>query len=287
MREAHPLEIPGILTVATGNGGLPVIHVTSSWSRAEIYLHGAHVTGFQKSGDEPLLFMSAASRFEAGKAIRGGIPIIFPWFGDRDGQPAHGTARITEWEFTAADVLHDGSVRLAFRLPGDEKLAATYQVTVGESLTLGLAVTNHDDSEASFENCLHTYFRVGDVQSATVHGLKGTRYFDKVLGDSFTETSDAVPIAGEVDCVYLDTTADLTIEDPVLGRRIRIAKSGSRSTVVWNPWINKSMAMADFGDDEYPHMLCVESGNLADNRITLPPGETSVMTVEIHSEPIR
>lgn len=286
MSDPHSFEIQGILSVATGSGGLPVIHITSSRSRAEIYLHGAHVTDFRKAGEEPLLFMSGSSKFEVGKAIRGGIPIIFPWFGAREGHPAHGTARITPWEITAAEVLLDGSVQIVFRMPDAGNLEVTYWVTVGESLGLQLSVTNRGGNAVTFENCLHTYFQIGDVQSASVHGLKDCDYFDKVLDAGFTESADAVRITGEVDRVFLDTTAALTIEDPVLARSIRIAKSGSLSTIVWNPWIAKSQAMADFGDNEYPHMLCVESGNVSDNRITLPPGETSLMTVELSSAPL-
>ncbi len=284
MPDPHSFEIPGILTVTTGLGGLPVIHIASSWSRAEIYLHGAHITDFHKTGEHPLLFVSGSSKFEVGQAIRGGIPIIFPWFGARNGHPAHGTARITEWEITAADVIHDGSVKVVFQMPDVENLAVSYQVIVGESLGLQLAVTNRGETEATFENCLHTYFHVGDVQSASIHGLKDSRYFDKVLDATFTETAEAIRIAAETDRVFLDTSADLTIEDPVLTRRIHIAKSGSLSTVVWNPWIAKSHAMTDFGDNDYPHMLCVESGNVSENRITLFPGETSRMTVELSSE---
>ena len=286
MSDSQSFEIPGILTVSPGEGGQPVVRITSPWSTAEVHLHGAHVTSFQKNNEEPLLFLSASSRFEPGKAIRGGVPIIFPWFGSRDGHPAHGTARITPWELTATSELPDQSVRASLRLPGCGPLTATYHVTVGASLLLELVVGNSAETEQSCETCLHTYFRVGDVKQVSVHGLAGVTYLDHVAGRSYVQSDQPLTITGETDRTYQDTTAPVEIIDPVLRRHIRIGKSGSRSTVVWNPWIAKSKAMADFGDDEYQHMLCVESGNIGTERVTLAPGSETVLSVELFSGPI-
>lgn len=285
MSQLPAYEIPGSLAIATGGGGLPVVRITSPWSTAEIHLLGAHVTSFRKIGEEPLLFMSGSSHFEPGKAIRGGVPIIFPWFGSRDGQPAHGFARTTTWELTGTSVLPDRSVRASFRLPSNSPLAATYHVTVGASLLLELVVANSADTPQSCETCLHTYFHVGDIAAVSVLGLANTTYYDKVTGLHRVQSDETLRIADETDRVYQDTTGPVEILDPVLRRHIRIGKSGSRSTVVWNPGIAKSKAMADFGDDEYPHMLCVESGNIGPDRLTLAPGSESVLSVEIFSGP--
>jgi glucose-6-phosphate 1-epimerase len=286
MSDLQEFEIPNILSVCPGEGDLPVVRITSQWSSAEIHLHGAHVTSFRKNNEEPLLFMSGSSKFESGKAIRGGVPIIFPWFGNRDGHPAHGTARTTIWELTATSVLPDQSVRASFRLPATAPLDASYHVTVGASLLLELVVENSSSTAQSFETCLHTYFRVGDVSEASILGLAGTTYFDKLLDRTLVQSGDPLHISAETDRIYQDTIGPVEILDPALGRHIRIGKSGSRSTVVWNPWIDKSRAMADFGDDEYPHMLCVESGNIGPDRVTLTPGSNSVLSVEIFSGPL-
>lgn len=280
-------EIPGRVTILEGNGELPKLEITSDWSTAEIYLHGAHVTDFQKKGEPPLLFTSQFSRFAAEQAIRGGVPIIFPWFGAREGSPAHGFARTIEWELHEAVTLPEGGVALRFSFPGCNESAtsppfsANYVVTVTDKLTLELLITNRSADQAfSFETCLHSYFAVGDIEQVSVTGLKGVSYFDKV--DHFvqkTEPDDAIRIAGEVDRIFFDTHGAVEILDPQLKRRILIEKSGSASTVVWNPWLNKAQQMPDFGNEEYRQMLCVESGNVAKNKITLPPGHTTALKV--------
>ncbi len=284
MNDPRISEIPGHLSLAQGEGGLPKVVVETAWSRAEIYLHGAHVTGFQKKGEPPLLFMSAASEFAADKPIRGGVPVIFPWFGPRDGLPGHGFARTVAWELKETSLLPNGAVTLCFILPAAENFEVEYLVTVAESLTLELAVANTGDRDSAFETCLHTYFQISGIDSISVTGLAGACYQDKVASTTETETAAAIRISSEVDRVYSDTAATTEIEDPGFGRKIRIAKSGSNSTVVWNPWTEKSKRMPDFGDDEYLQMVCVESGNVAQNNVTLPPGSRAVLKVEISSE---
>lgn len=276
------LEIPDHLALLPGNGGLEKVRIDTRWSSAEIYLHGAHVTHFQKAREPPLLFLSESSEFAADRPIRGGVPIIFPWFGAREGHAAHGFARVTKWDLQETALLPDGAVRLAFRLPNDSFQVA-FIVTVGESLTMELMVQNTAESVATVETCLHTYFEIGDIDQVSVTGLAGTRYLDKVAGTTVTEGPQPIRISSEVDRVYLDTLVPVLIADAANHRSIRVAKSGSRSTVVWNPWIEKSARMPDFGDDEYRRMLCVESGNVVDNKLTLGPGESAAMTVEITS----
>jgi len=283
MQALDSFDIPARVTAITGMGGLPAILVRTEWSQAEIYPHGAHVTRFQKTGEAPLLFMSAASEFRSDKPIRGGVPVIFPWFGPRDGLPAHGSARITTWELLEALALPGGSIRLRLRLPATGSYEAHYLVTVGSTLTLELAITNTGKEDFTFENCLHTYFQVGDVSRIGISGLSGTRYRDVLTGADFTETENPIRIAAEVDRTYQDTAATVEIHDPELRRTIHVRKSGSLSTVVWNPWIAKSIRMPDFGDDEYPHMVCVESGNIAPNAVTLKPGQAASLIVEIDS----
>jgi D-hexose-6-phosphate mutarotase len=156
-------------------------------------------------------------------------------------------------------------------------------VTVGDALELQLAVANASpDRELVFENCLHTYFAIGDNSAVSIAGLKGVSYRDKV--ENFaekTETADAIKIISETDRVYQDTTSTVEIHDAALRRKIRIEKTGSASTVVWNPWIAKAKEMADFGDDEYQRMVCVESGNVGKNKITLAPGKSATLAVKL------
>jgi D-hexose-6-phosphate mutarotase len=280
-------EIPGKVEVFQGNGGLKAVRIHAGGGSAEIYTHGAHVTDFRKTSGPPLLFMSSRSEFLPDKPIRGGVPVIFPWFGPREGMPMHGHARLDEWELSDSQVLDDGAVRVVFRLPAAGDAEVTYAVTVSETLCLEMSVTNRGATAMTFENCLHTYFQIGDIRQTGLRGLCGSRYRDQLTGGELAETAETLRFTGETDRIYQDRAPFLEIEDPEFGRIIRVRKSGSRSTVVWNPWIEKSRRMPDFGDDEYPHMLCVESGNVRGDAVVLAPGAASTLAVTIESEPLK
>ncbi|MDB6020134.1 MAG: putative glucose-6-phosphate 1-epimerase [Pedosphaera sp.] len=285
-------DIPGCVRFMEGVGDLPMLSVTTEWSSAEIYLQGAHITHFQKKNEPPLLFLSQVSRFAEGQPIRGGIPIILPWFGSREGQQvAHGFARTKTWELKEILPAKDGSVSLRFRMPesgedaGFPPFSAEYLVTLRDTLSLRLTVTNKSaDRELAFEDCLHTYFNVGDINAVSITGLTGVSYLDKV--ENFarkTETADVIKISSEVDRVYLDTTGTVEIQDDKLRRKIRVEKENSASTVVWNPWIAKAQQLPDFGNEEYQTMVCVESGNVGKNGVKLAPGQAASLSVKLSS----
>lgn len=288
------LEIPGSVLFSEGNGELPRLEINTAWSNAEIYLHGAHITRFQKKAEPPLLFMSQLSKFADSMPIRGGIPVIFPWFGSREGQSAHGFARVETWELREVAQTSAGEVTVKFVLPELPaaalfgKFGVEYWVTVGKSLSAQLKITNlSDNQDLRFEDCLHTYFHVGDISAVSITGLKGLDYLDKT--ENFlrkTERNEHLKISQETDRVYLEASGAVEIHDSKLGRRIRIEKSGSLSTVVWNPWAEKAEEMPDFGGEEYRSMVCVESGNVADNRLTLPAGKSSTLKVEWSTLPL-
>ena len=284
-------EIPDRIRILGGQGKLTKIEASSDWSTAEIYLHGAQVTAFQKKGEPPLLFMSERSRFAPDQAIRGGIPVIFPWFGPREGEPAHGFARLAEWELNEATTSPAGGVSLRLTLPGTEvggtrpAFSANYVVTITDTLTLELILTNLSaKQDFTFENCLHTYFAVGDISAVSISGLKGVNYLDKV--ENFaqkTEKAEAISVTSEVDRVYFNSSETVEILDSNLRRKIRVEKNGSASTVVWNPWTAKARQMPDFDDEEYRQMVCVESGNVRTNKLVLASGKSSVLKVVLSS----
>jgi D-hexose-6-phosphate mutarotase len=288
------LEIPGRVLFSEGNGEMDRLEVNTAWSNAEIYLHGAHVTRFQKKEEAPLLFVSQLSRFAEGVPIRGGIPVIFPWFGAREGQSAHGFARVVTWELREVSQLSTGEVTLHFVLPDVPaaallgKFSCDYWVTVGQTLAAKMQIGNlSEDQELHFEDCLHAYFHVGDIAAVSITGLKGADYLDKTENHlRKTERAERIKITRETDRVYLDTGGPVEIHDSKLGRRVRIEKSGSLSTIIWNPWADKAEEMPDFGGEEFHQMVCVESGNVADNRLTLPAGKSCTLQVEWSSLPL-
>ncbi|MEO5714373.1 MAG: D-hexose-6-phosphate mutarotase [Luteolibacter sp.] len=279
-------EIPGRVTIFETTGGLPAIEVETECSLAEVCLHGAQVTRFRKKGGEPLLFLSEASHFESGKAIRGGVPVVFPWFGPRAGQPAHGTARLTRWDLIESFVLPDGAVRLTFHFPEPGAPDVRFVITVAATLTMELIVTNTLTGNFTFENCLHTYFQIGDIRRVEVTGLQGAAYIGCFSPEQTVQTENAIRFTGETDRFYQNSTATVEIRDPDLHRTIVVRKSGSLSTIVWNPWIETARVMADLGDDEYLQMVCVESGNVKQHALTLAPGGRSVLKVEIENIPL-
>ena len=288
--KAKPVE------TTTGHGGLPLVKIKTPWSAAEIYLNGAHVTHFQKNGEPPLLFMSAKSYFAPGKAIRGGVPICFPWFGNRDGEPSHGFARSTEWQLVKSSATPDGKVTLRFALPqipgraAWKNLRTEFIVTVADTLTMELIATNDGcDGTLEIENCLHTYFQVSDIGAVCVHGLEGATYLNFAEGDNgVPRPAESYPITinRETNRTYGDTTSAVEIRDENLKRLIRVDKSGSQSTVVWNPWTTQKLP-DDFDPAEHKNMICVESGNVKQNKISLAPGKTAALKVVLRSAPLK
>jgi glucose-6-phosphate 1-epimerase len=277
-----------------GAGGLPKLHITTAWSTAELYFHGAHVTHFHKHDEPPLLFLSEQSRFEPGVPIRGGIPILFPWFGKPANKPGqHGFARNRSWTLKEITTSDNGIIIARLLLPpcpelGDGEIAVEYSITVSTTLSAELTVRNGSPRAFAFENCLHTYFAVGDISAIRVAGLQGVDYLDSLAGQQRkTETPAAIRFAGEVDRTYINTSHAVEIHDAAWRRVVRVEKIGSASTVVWNPWIAKAKAMPDFGNEEYQRMVCVESGNVVENQIMLPPGETAALSVKLSSETTR
>ena len=288
-------EIPGRVAIAGGNGGLPKIIISADRSAAEIYLHGAHITSFQKKGELPLVFMSRKSHFQNGEPIRGGVPIIFPWFGARENSPSHGFARLAEWELTNTSAAANGDVKLVFALPEDVSIKANepavkmnFIVTVSDELTMELDITNLSSKNFTFENCLHTYFEVGDINQISISGLEQLPFDDFAAGAGGARRpaeNSVLRITKETNRVYFDSPQTVEIRDEKLKRAIRVEKSNSKSTVVWNPWTTQKLP-GDFDPPEYQNMVCVESGDVKQNKITLLPNHTSELKVVVSSKQI-
>jgi D-hexose-6-phosphate mutarotase len=279
----------------TGNG-LIVAEIDTPLAVASLCLQGAHVMTWRpQSQAEPVVWLSRLARPAPGKSIRGGVPVCWPWFGPHATEaklPAHGFARTVPWEVSAARVLRDGAVEIALVLAGNEQTRALWPyraraellITIGATLKAALTTVNEDDRAITIGEALHTYFHIGDIGAVRVLGLEGCEYLDKVAGGARRRQDGAITFAGETDRIYVNTAAECVIEDERLRRRIRIAKSGSRSTVVWTPWTEKADKMGDFGPGGWRGMVCVESANAAENVVTVAAGGRHTLAVEYGAE---
>jgi D-hexose-6-phosphate mutarotase len=286
-------RFPDGVRLEPGPGGLERLRLEASDGEAHVFLHGGHVSHFQPKGERPVLWLSGSSRFDTSHAIRGGVPVCFPWFGPKAGAPdapMHGFARILPWTLVGVTRKASGRLEATLELTAEaaarggfkQDLGVTLTVSIGRSLGLTLTAHNGGAAPARFEEALHSYFAVSDVTQVRVHGLEATAYLDKTEAMARKPgAAGPTSISAETDRVYLDTTATVTIEDPGWNRRVVVAKTGSASTVLWNPWIAKARAMPDFGDDEWPRMLCVETANVGDQALTIAPGATHVMTATL------
>ena len=280
----------------TTDHGLPAVRVTSDAASGLVYLQGAHVAAWQPRGSAPVIYMSEQAVYAPGKALRGGVPICFPWFGahaEQKSYPAHGFARTQKFAYRGARVDASGRPELEFELESDQQTRALFphafrarlRVAFGATLGLEFAVTNTGAQPFSFEEALHSYFAVADVTRATLLGLQGSTYADKVRAlATFSETADQLHFTGETDRVYA-STATCTLRDPVGKRSLTIQKSNSATTVVWNPWAEKAAHMSDLGSSAWPHLLCVESANVGTSKVTLGAGETHLLRVAVSVGP--
>jgi glucose-6-phosphate 1-epimerase len=289
-------ELPGV--ELTTEHGLPAVRISTESASGLIFLQGAHVAAWEPAGHGPVIWMSENAVYAKGKALRGGIPICFPWFGahpEHKQYPAHGFARTRDFTYNGARRTADGASQLELVLHNDPQteaqfpyaFTATLRVAFGKTLGLELSVKNRSEQPFSFEEALHSYFCVADVEQASVLGLQGSSYADKVQGMArFTEIASELRLSGETDRVY-DSAATCTIHDLKAGRALRIEKADSAATVVWNPWAEKAAQMSDLGADAWPRMLCVESANVGTSAVLLGPGETHILrvAVSVHANP--
>ncbi len=259
-----------------GDAGLPMLVVENSLGRTVIALQGAHVLAFQPAGQHEMLWVSPKCVLEAGKPIRGGIPLCLPWFGPSpDGTTMHGFGRTQEWSLVEVEIMDDGKTRLAFELKGDAStcevwphaFAFRFDVLAGKELTLGITIENHSDAVAPLAFAFHTYFAVPKLAKARVSGLEGTTFIDKADNLKRKTQQGDVTISAVTDRIYLDVAAQQTLKGS--NGNIRI-ESDAKCAVVWNAWSNDKN-MIDLGEGNHVGYLCVERCDVADRAVTLQP----------------
>src|SRR5262245_10865981 len=286
--ESHRrFEIPGIAQVVKGDGGLPKVRVVSPEAVGEMYLHGAHVTSWKPAGGEEVLFLSSKSRWEHGRAISGGVPVCFPWFAakaDDHTAPALCFVRAKSFELESIEQV-GGAVKVSMFTESAEdtkrwwpaEFHLVHRATFSRELCLELEVTNTGKKPLRFEEALHAYHQVGNVEKARVRGLDGVHYLDKTDRNQEKTQQHEIVIVSETDRVYLNTQGPVELEDPVLRRSTRVTKENSRTTVVWNPWVEKARALSDLGENEWMQMICLETSNVSNFAVVLAPGQQHTM----------
>jgi glucose-6-phosphate 1-epimerase len=284
-------QIPGIAKIVAGHGDLSKMQITTPAASADIYLHGAQLTSWKPANYEEVIFLSEHSHWEDRRAIRGGIPVCFPWFrakADNPQAPTHGFVRTKAWDLESL-LYEDGRATVILATGSDEssrrwwphEFRIAHRITVGKELSLELTVTNIGSTSLKFEEALHTYHRVAAVENIRIAGLDQVSFLDNTDANRVKTQSGDVVVTGPLDSAYLHTETPLQLTDPLLKRRIQVGKKNSLSTVVWNPWKEGAKSLADLGDDEWQQMVCIEASNILSCAVTLDPGEEHIMTANM------
>ncbi|SFK84445.1 glucose-6-phosphate 1-epimerase [Nitrosomonas aestuarii] len=276
--------IAGQVEFSEGNGGLTMIQVSTPKAKALISIHAGQVLSYQPSGEEDILFLSSKAYYQDGKAIKGGAPICWPWFGpdpEGKGRPGHGFVRNRPWNVLSTEATPDDDIKITLGLTDTPEtreiwphaFELTQEIVVGDSLNLTLITRNTGSELFSITQAFHTYFKVGDITQTSVMGLQDCIYIDKVNSSAEKKQEGVVTIASEVDRIYHDVSNTMIIDDKALNRCIQILSQGNKTAVVWNPWKKISAEMADLEDADYKRLLCVETTNAASDVIAIAPGQ--------------
>ncbi len=281
---------------------LVAIGIKNKAATAEIFLQGAQLSRYCRHQESPILFLSDACDYKEGVSLRGGIPICWPWFGNLDknpeavtqqipaeyvkNAPAHGFVRGQDWQLVAIETPSDSltTIELEYKNKSSNSywpFAAHlhYKVTVGETLSACLTVSNMDAHAFTYSSALHSYFCVSDIHRARIHGFEEAAYIDAADHWSAKQQQQSIRFTNEVDRVYGTAGTHVQLKDTQ--RTLAIDSKGSHSTVVWNPWIDKSQRLSQFNNDDYCRMVCIETANVMDDVITLGTGEKHALSITI------
>jgi glucose-6-phosphate 1-epimerase len=285
------MTLPDCITIEEPSPGYPIYVINHASATARVAQHGAHVMDWTPAGQTlPVLYMSPDATLEHGKPIRGGIPICWPWFGGHPtatDMPMHGFARILPWELVRADA-SENHVAMLFKLESSAATEALWPqtfrchlgISIGAALEVSLMTENLSDTPFTITEAMHTYLTVGDIEKVTVRGLANTKYLDTVGERTMREQEGDILFDREVDRQY-ESTGGVIVEDRALSRNLVVNKLGSCTTVIWNPWIEKSKRLADLPDEAYHGFLCVEAANAGDSAVTVMPGGKHVLLTQV------
>lgn len=278
-------SIEGEVGFAELENDLVFITVSNKYADADICLYGAHITSFRPHNSMDLLWMSPDSSFELGKPIRGGIPVCFPWFGPHKTdpeKPQHGFGRLMYWEVVSTSTNTSGESVVKLQLCSSDEtkvywpydFCAEMTIVVGKTLTATLKVTNTSGQPFDYTCALHTYYSLSAIESISIEGLKGTAYFDQLTGEFGIQEGEPLEITEALTRHYLNTESQVVIADSAFRRRIKVDKTGSKVTTVWNPGAETCAKIGDLPDDGFETFVCVEATNAFDYPVKLAAGES-------------
>ncbi len=268
--------------------GITFLDVETPLCTASLCLQGAHLTSWKPEGHEECLFLSPNAVFAPGKAIRGGIPVCWPWFGPKKNAPSHGVARISDWRLHHQETDKQGNVLLSLSFyPENEAYPAAIL-----RLTLGRTLVMKRDTPARIQPCrlteaFHNYFSIGNLTKCRVHGLENVPFREEASHPMKHGERPLAPL-GYLDRVYdcPDHTGKIVLEDPVMNRSITVEREHASSVIVWNPGQQGAADMADLGADFWNKFLCVETGNAVPRALHLAPGQSHTMCQKISVAPL-
>lgn len=284
--------IEGEIGFAELDGDLPFVMISNKYAEVDISLYGAHLLSFRPKGTIDVMWMSPLSAFEKGKAIRGGIPVCFPWFGphvNNASLPQHGFARLMIWEVAEVRTLEKGESQVVLKLASSEEtktywphdFVAEMNFVIGPKLTVSLKVTNTSGDPITYSAALHSYFNFSGIENIAIEGLENTHYENQLDGKRYVQEEKLLKISEAITRHYFDTETDCIIHDPYFKRSIQIEKLGSKCSTVWNPGAETCSQMNDMPDDGYETFVCLETVNKINNLIQIEPGESHETTAII------
>ncbi len=275
---------------------LVAIGIKNKAAKAEVFLQGAQLTRYQPTNEKPVIFLSEACDYKLGSPLRGGIPICWPWFGDLDRNPqslqqqltdqdapAHGFVRSRQWDVKKIIAPADNLtiIELSYQTTTEEPLwpfatELVYRIEVGETLFVSLHISNVGDQPFEFSGALHTYLSVNHIKDTRIQGFDDSQYADALDSDNqgqwkIKQQEGDIHFRQEVDRVYRSGCSSVKLDDRL--RQMSIDSTGSASTVIWNPWIDKAQKLSQFNDDDYQRMVCIETANAGVDTVTLEPGQ--------------
>jgi glucose-6-phosphate 1-epimerase len=286
-------------------GALPGWRVVTPHGVARVARQGAQLLSYEDRAGRPLVWVSGEAAYEQGQAVRGGVPVCWPWFGDyaRNPQtvrdtvgadadaPAHGLVRGRDWELAEQNLSAD-TAELVFTFDATRDLAPwrhpaklTLTMRFGEKISLSLTVQNLGEQALAQSLALHSYFAVSDSRHIRIDGLDGARYIDTVGQWQEKTQQGALRIEAETDRIYQPAPAAIVIRDPGWRRSIHVVSRHSASAVLWNPWVEKSHRLSHFADDDWQRMVCVETARVLDDVLVVAPGASAQVSVSLHTEP--